>query len=330
VLVSTESRVREVAPGIYEVFLPLPMRPTIVNVWLVDGGGGEWALIDTGMRTDDSLHAFREALAILRLEPTAIRRVIGTHHHPDHFGTSGPLRDLCHAEVHLHGLEIDRMRTFLPQPRSPEAIGFFRRNGIPLERFAHVPSPAEFWAGLYAPIRPDHLIDDGDEIRVGTRTLRVVWTPGHSPGHCCLLFPAEKILIVGDHLLPKITPHIGVFPDGPTNPLRDYLASLEKVARLDVELVLPAHGGVYHDHRHRVDQLVHHHEYRMLAALDAARTRPLTAYEIAQQIFDFDLDAPPQIQFPATFESLAHLALLVDQGRLAAAEDDGCVRFRAK
>jgi glyoxylase-like metal-dependent hydrolase (beta-lactamase superfamily II) len=322
------TRVRQAASGVYQVFLPLPMRPSIVNVWLIDGDG-EWALVDTGMRTDESLAALREALAILEIEPKAVRKIICTHHHPDHFGSSGPLRELWGAEVFIHELEVERTQTFLPQPRSAAAASFFRRHGIPLERFMHVPTPGEFWAGMYVPASPDHFLNDGDEIPIGKRTVRVVWTPGHAPGHCCILLPDLRALIVGDHLLPRISPHVGVYPTGPTNPLGDYLESLQKVARLDVELVLPAHGGIYTDHRHRVRQLTQHHEYRMLAAIDTVRTRAQTAYDIARELFDFAGDAPVQVQFPATFEALAHLEVLVRQGHLTRTEGEDRVLFRA-
>jgi glyoxylase-like metal-dependent hydrolase (beta-lactamase superfamily II) len=326
--VTTASRIREIGHGVHEVFLPLPMPPSIVNVWLVDGGT-EWALIDTGMSTAASQAAFREALAALGLPPTAVRKIISTHHHPDHFGTSGPLKALCEAELFLHRLEVERTTTYLPKPRSPEAVAFFRCHGIPLERFVNVPSPGEFWRGMYAPGTPDRLLEDNDEIRVGKTRLRAIWTPGHAPGHACFLFPETKMLIVGDHLLPRISPHVGVFPGGPENPLGDYLASLEKVAALDVELILPAHGGVFRDHRHRVEQLRHHHEYRMGAAVDCVRAGPRTAYDIAREIFDFDERAPIQVQFPATFEALAHLELLVHRGRLERIDDASRRLFRA-
>lgn len=325
---TAESTVRAVGRGVYEVFLPLPMRPTIVNVWLIDGGS-EWALVDTGMNTDDSMNTLRAAFESLKLEPTAVRKIICTHHHPDHFGASGPLRDMCRADVFLHPLEGDRIQAFLPHRQLATVLPFFQRHGFPLERFINVPTPGEFWAGMYKPSNIDHPLKDGDEIRLGEQTLQIIWTPGHAPGHCCIHLPKTKTLIVGDHLLPKISPHVGVYPGGPTNPLGDYLASLDKVATLDVDLVLPAHGGIYSDHRHRVDQLRHHHEYRMLEAIDAARSQPRTAYEIAQELFEFDESAPPQVQFPATFEALAHLELLVQQGRLAKRDDEDRLLFRA-
>lgn len=111
--------------------------------------------------------------------------------------------------------------------------------------------------------------------------------------------------------------------------LADYLASLEKVSQLDVELVLPSHGGAFRDHRHRAAQLIHHHEYRMLAALDAIRAKPRTSYAIAKEIFDFTEKAPVQVQLPATFETLAHLELLARQGRVTKIEEGDLLRFRA-
>ncbi|HEY2662855.1 MAG TPA: MBL fold metallo-hydrolase, partial [Candidatus Binataceae bacterium] len=55
------AKVIEVQKGIFEIFLPLPMRPTIINVYLIDCGGGNWTLIDTGMNTDDSRKTLEEA-----------------------------------------------------------------------------------------------------------------------------------------------------------------------------------------------------------------------------------------------------------------------------
>src|SRR3990172_5110283 len=95
------TKAREVADGVVLVHLPLPMKPTIVNVYLVRAGD-EWTLIDTGMNTDDNMRAFRGALAEVGIEPTAITRLIATHHHIDHYGTSAPLAELTHAEVFLH------------------------------------------------------------------------------------------------------------------------------------------------------------------------------------------------------------------------------------
>ncbi len=323
-----DAKVREVVPRVYLVHLPLPMKPTIVNVYLLDGGD-EWALVDTGMNSADSIAAFRDALAHIGCRPEQIRKIICTHHHPDHFGTSKAYKELTGATLYLHRAEYARSKTFLPSDRPAEAVRFFLAHGIPLQRFANVPRPADIWGGLYVTAPPDVYIDDGDAIAVGDLQVEVVWTPGHAPGHCVMYLPHRRLMIVGDHLLPKITPHVGFTPGSEGNPLRDFLDSQQKVQRFEVDLVLPAHGGVFADHRHRANQIIHHHRVRLQDILDIVRHQPHTAYDVARRAFAFDSDSPLTYQFPATFETLAHLEYLRQAGDVATDDRDDRVFWRA-
>ena len=326
--VLNEPKVREVYPGVYVIHLPLPMRPTIVNVTLLHSGD-EWALVDTGVNTSDSIDALTAAFRQIGCAPEKIGKLISTHHHPDHFGCSKAYKELTGAAIYLHPLEYEASKHYAPKGRSEEAIRFFLEHGIPLHRFAKVPSPGEFWDKLYRPTAPDHFMDDGDIIRVGSFELEVITTPGHTPGHCVLYLRHQRLMIVGDHLLPKITPHVGVFPGGPTNPLADFIESQRKVQRFDVDLVLPAHGGVYPDHRHRANQIIQHHRYRMQEMLDTIHREARTAYDVATIAFGFDSDSPLTIQFPATFETLAHLEYLRAAGKAVREERDERSFYRA-
>jgi len=128
-----DAKFREVVPGIYLVHLPLPMKPTIVNVYLLDGGA-EWGLIDTGMNSADSITTFTEVLAQVGCAPERLRKIICTHHHPDHFGTSKVYKDLTGAQLYLHPAEYARSQTFLPSDRPEEAVRFFLAHGIPLHK----------------------------------------------------------------------------------------------------------------------------------------------------------------------------------------------------
>ena len=324
----SDAKFREVQPGVFLLHLPLPMKPTIVNVFLVRGGD-EWALIDTGMNTGDSKNAIQSILQEIGIAPTAIRKLICTHHHPDHFGASAFLKELTGARLYMHRLEYEKSLTFAPANRSAEAVVFFKLNGIPIERFVHIPSPSEFWSGMYATAKPDEYIEDGDVLHVGEREIEVVWTPGHAPGHCVLYLRREKLMVVGDHLLPKITPHVGYFPGGVPDPLGDFLESQRKVQRFDVDEILPAHGAVYRDHIHRANQLIQHHHYRMEVMLDVIKAKPAPAYEVATKAFNFDHDAPLSYQFPATFETLAHLVHMRTLGRLECVVENGVEIWRA-
>ena len=322
------AKTREVADGVVQVFLPLPMKPTIINVYLVRAGD-TWTLIDTGMNTKDSAAAFRAALNDVGIAPEAITRLVGTHHHVDHYGTSEPLRALTHAEVYLHPLEADRATAM--RHVAGENVEYLRLHGVPdVPPDRRLPAPAAFFGAWYAPATPDHLLADEDDIPLGDgRSLRVTWTPGHTPGHCCLLLEPGGILFVGDHLLPKITPHVGLWPGGPENPLGDFLASHEKIQKLDARLVCPAHGGIYEDHRRRARQLIDFHRVRKLTMLDLIRRRPMTAYEVALDAFAIAPDVRFQVM-AATVETLAHLELLRFEGRALRSEHDGVVRYQGR
>jgi glyoxylase-like metal-dependent hydrolase (beta-lactamase superfamily II) len=325
-----DAKIREVVSGIYQLYLPLPTRPSIVNVYLVRGGD-EWALIDTGMHSEESIATFKEALQEVGCPFSAIRKLVCTHHHPDHFGTSRTYKDLTGAEVYLHPLELPRIERMQSSAPSPEALAFFRAHGVPMPDSpdGH-PTPGRYFGTLYAPVMPDHLLNDGDTVRIGNRELAVVWTPGHTPGHCCFYFPDDKVLIVGDHLLPKITPHVGVFYTGPQNPLQDFINSQQKIQHLNVELVLPAHGAVFKDHRHRAQQIIQHHKFRLQEIHDTISGQARTAYDIAMEVFDLGVERPIFHLMAATFETLAHLHLLMYDGKVRRIEEDSHIKFIAQ
>src|SRR5215470_14780559 len=86
---SDAGKTRVLADGVVQVFLPLPFKPTIVNVYLVRAGT-TWTLVDTGMHTGDSRRAMEAALAEHGIAAHDVTRIVCTHHHIDHYGTSGP------------------------------------------------------------------------------------------------------------------------------------------------------------------------------------------------------------------------------------------------
>src|SRR5205823_13302990 len=107
------AKAREIVDGVVQVYLPLPMRPSIVNVHLVRAGA-TWTLIDTGMNTEESVAAFRGAPAEVGIAPESIARLAGTHQHVDHIGTSGPYQQTTPADAYLHPLEADRVTMTAP------------------------------------------------------------------------------------------------------------------------------------------------------------------------------------------------------------------------
>lgn len=329
---SGAAKTREVAPGVLEVFLPLPSKPSIVNVFLIDCGDGAFALVDTGVALADSRAAFTAALRERGLDHEAIRWLLATHHHPDHFGASEAFRNDGGGAVYMHPFELERMEYALTAA-GDDMIHHGRRHGMPIPAdFKGAPKPSDVWAGTFQPTRTvDHELQDGEVLELGRRRLQVVWTPGHTSGHCCFLDLADRTLFVGDHLLPKITPHVGVFATGPKNPLGDFLASQEKAAALDAHVVCPAHGPVYTSHRRRAHQIIAHHEHRLREIADTIRQRPTDAYDTASQVFSWVFEDPEaRMQKGAAFmETLAHLELLRARGQARQEERDGVVYWSA-
>ena len=158
------TKVVEVHPGIYEIFLPLPMRPTIINVYLIDCHGA-WALVDTGMNSPESIMALEESFAEIGIRIEDLDALVATHHHIDHFGASGEIRRRSHAKTHIHRLEAERAGRMIefgkmgPGER-PESRAFFAAHGFPIEQFSPTGMrPTWMGTAMYKPVidtRPIH------------------------------------------------------------------------------------------------------------------------------------------------------------------------------
>lgn len=190
---------------------------------------------------------------------------------------------------------------------------------------------------------PDRHIAPGELLELPGRRLHAVWTPGHTPGHVCLHLeeahpgraPGAGFgrLFSGDHLLPGISPHIGVYEgpgEAPTDPLGDYLASLERVARLAPAEVLPAHQHAFTDAAGRARALLDHHEAR-LGGLVRLLAEPLTLWQLTVAM---EWNRPwERIPYAsrniAVAEAEAHLRRLMTLGRAEAVPGSDPVTYRA-
>ncbi|WP_308207580.1 MBL fold metallo-hydrolase [Actinomadura madurae] len=132
------------------------------------------------------------------------------------------------------------------------------------------------------PAIPDRELSDGDLVDLPGRRLRAVWTPGHSPGHICLHLEDDDRIFTGDHVLPRITPHIGLYPyDTPDiDPLSDFLGSLDKVSAMSVEEVLPAHQFRFSGLSARAREIITHHEERLAEVAALLSSSPITLWDL--------------------------------------------------
>ena len=166
---------------------------------------------------------------------------------------------------------------------------------------------------------PDVLFEDGKDIDLPGWPLRTIWTPGHSPGHVCFYSDDRRLLISGDHVLPRITPNISVHSQQIANPLGDYLDSLRKVDGLGTEEVLPAHEYRFSDLSSRLEEIAAHHAARLEEIVQVLRDHPgSTAWEITLLLRwsrPWD-EIAPFMQRQANGETLAHCVVLELRSRI--------------
>jgi glyoxylase-like metal-dependent hydrolase (beta-lactamase superfamily II) len=332
----TDPGAHPVAPGVHRMPLPLPGDALkAVNVYAVEDGD-RLALVDAGWHREDSWEALRGALRQIGAEPGDVRRVLVTHIHHDHYGQAPRLRQESGAAVLLGEGERRSLRTILePEQRKlADQDRIERLVSAGAEELVEPVRAAISHAGaaglaLWEP--PDLLVGDGHLVELQTRVLEVVATPGHTRGHVSFLDRADRLLFAGDHVLPHITPSLGVEPwGGDGMPLVEFISSLAKVRPLDVDRVLPAHGPDFEGLRDRVDALLDHHAHRLSGCLDALRRGSTTGYQVAQELpwtrrnrrYE-ELDLGNRLL--ALTETVAHLELLALQGSVVA-ETAGAVR----
>lgn len=327
----------EVAPGVIRIPLPFPRVPGSrlrhVNVHLVRRGDA-WLLVDSGMGTTDSFDTLVAGVRSVGIEPEQVGTLLTTHSHPDHYGSSLRWRERSGGRVVLSRREVQFVYHQLLL--TPTDFQLFRdRHGVPPREPSD--EARRRLRNVFHPAAPDATLGDAETLQLGgdgatsgdEASVHTLLTAGHTPGHVVAHLPDLDVLISGDHLLPRITPHIGLSPNGrggeqDGDPLGDYISSLHAVRTLNVRLVCPAHGPVFGNAEHRIQQIIEHHEYRMRVAVDAVSRRPRTAWEVSRAIFG-DLDV--HSHDAALSETLAHLRHLEVRGRVHVVDDDQPVRW---
>jgi len=306
----------EILPGLFRLKIPLPESPLkYLNSYVIKGPDRS-LIIDTGLNRRECLEAMQAGLRTIGID-LASADIFITHLHADHFGLVTRLAtDTSHIYFSRPEKELmDSWEGF------GTMIAYAGQNGFPEDELqaALDKHPGAKYGSEWIPDMK--LLEDGDGIDVGDYHFKCVATPGHTMGHICLYEPDKEILIAGDHILIDITPNIQCWSDT-QNPLKHYLASLEKVYSLTVDLTLPGHRRLIRDHRARIEELKQHHADRLTEVLSILNRGALNAFQVASQM-TWDIDSESWDHFPvaqkwfATGEAISHLRFLEEEGRLA-------------
>ncbi len=309
----------EVAPGILWLRLPLPMALDHVNVYALEEGDG-WTLIDTGFDTQTTRAIWTDLMAG-PLGGRPIRRVVVTHHHPDHIGLAGWFQ----AE---HGAELWTTRTawlfarmlVLDEQERPsaESIAFWRAAGMDPDLLAQRAEERPFnFCDVVAPMPLGfHRLREGDTVRMGGRRWAVRMGNGHAPEHATFWSLDDDLVIGGDQLLPGISPNLGVYATEPeADPIAEWLESCDRFAGFATagQFVLPGHKLPFVGLPLRLRQMADNHHgalERLVAHLD----RPRSAAECFAPLFKRPIG--PGVYGLALVEAVAHLNHLHRAGRV--------------
>ena len=311
----------QVAPGVVWMRMPMPFVLNHINIWGIEDDNG-WAVVDTGMRTDETVAAWR-ALFAGATDQRPLTRVLVTHMHPDHVGMAGWLSRKFGCRLWMTRLEYLNCRVLVTdtgREAPEEGVTFYRRAGwsdaaIETYRMRF----GNFGKHIHALPNSYRRIRDGEEIVIGGHAWRVVTGTGHSPEHACFYCPDLKLLISGDQVLPRISSNVSVHPTEPdADPMRDWLESLAKIRGEvpDDVLVLPAHNECFRGLHARLDYLAES-QLRTLDVLREAVRQPRRAVDVFAALFGRAIDeSDAGLLGLATGESIACLNHLMHRGEL--------------
>jgi len=312
---------KEILPNLFRLKIPLPESPLkYLNSYVIRDANRSM-IIDTGLNRKECLEAMMAGLHKIGIDLEKSDIFI-THLHADHFGL-------------VTKLATDSSRVYFSRPEKElmeswegfdAMIAYAGKNGFPENelRSALDKHPGAKYGSDWIPEMK--LLDDADAIHVGDYHFKCIATPGHTMGHICLYEPSKKILVAGDHILIDITPNIQCWSDT-QNPLKHYLASLDKVAGLQVDLILPGHRRLIRNHDVRIAELKQHHAHRLNEVLTILERAPLNAFQVASRM-TWDIKADSWDQFPvaqrwfATGEAISHLRYLEEEGKLVRKNSD--------
>jgi glyoxylase-like metal-dependent hydrolase (beta-lactamase superfamily II) len=273
--------------------------PQAPNVFLVRDGD-EGAFIDSGFGDEKSIEA---RLGFLKDFPKLqLKYIVLTHHHFDHSSGAAQIREATGAEVTLHPDEESWLRDW-QNTEAPQDIE------IP-EEMKEMREKADKFREQAAQAEPTIQVNDGDEFTVGSLTLQIIHTPGHTMGSVCIYIPEEKALFTGDTALGLGTVAISPPPHGD---MGRYLNSLGELKRIEASVMLPGHGIAVHDVPSKLQELIDHRLAREEQILKLIAKGKRTVKAMLGAIYP-ELDK--RMLTAASRQIEAHLAKLAQENRV--------------
>lgn len=298
---------------IEKLVIPTPFPVGPINVYLIVAD--PLTLVDTGPKTDKALMALGEQLRRLGHTVADIKRIILTHTHEDHCGLAGTLQQESGARVYVHEWELGNISGERPTRVNRHLL---QRAGVPTEELEQMAARYELIHRFADPVEDVAAYRDEQEFVFASGTWRVIHTPGHTPGSCCLWREANRLVLAGDTILKNITPNPVLNAD-PIDPQRrfpslgEYLVSLARLRSLAPTLLKTAHGDDVSDYEEHFHRLIKHIQERLQKVISLVPRQGITAWEMARLLFP---RAEQINRFLAVSEAVANLDLAVAEQKL--------------
>lgn len=328
--------------GVYQFKIDVPFDVKFVCIYLLKVDGKN-VLFDAGFNTGNWSRLFFSLLEEINLSIKDIDYCFISHEHLDHIGLIKRFKkknpdikilmgDITHELVKW---EADPEKLTEVENAAKDIAKMLMKFGMSEKQGNAIVKFATFWPKLRVYQKPDVLLQDNDEVSIGTNKLKAIWTPGHSLGHICVFDRSNKFLFSGDHILSKITPHVGNFLIKPSlrekynnlgNILDHYLKSLDRIDKLNPRIIFPAHQEIIHNPHERILEIKEHHKNRLKEISTMIKDKPMTPLKIANIHFG-ELD---QLNtFLAISEIITHLIYLEHQERVERIEKSGKILFKS-
>ena len=336
---SLKSEVNEIE-GVGQIKIDVPFGVKFVSSYIFEIDN-KTILIDAGLNSKSWIKIFLERLKDLKKTIADIDVCIITHSHIDHIGLMGVLRKKNpDAKIYMHNItqkilewETDKSNLEDIEQQAIKLSHQFTRYGLSEDQRKRIVQFFTYWPKLRNYQKPDGVLHDGNII---LKNLEIIWTPGHSFGHICVFNRDKKHLFSGDHVLSRITPHIGNFmvPEFITkqynnynfsNVLDQYLQSLDRINDLNVRVIFPGHQEIIYNPQERINQIKDHHDKRLADISKVIKDKPMTPYRISKIHFGEDLDEINS--FLALSEVLGHLLYLEDKEQVKTIEKNGQILY---
>jgi glyoxylase-like metal-dependent hydrolase (beta-lactamase superfamily II) len=276
----------KVSPNTWVVPMKMPGEHLTYSLaYLIVDGEEQLHVIDPGWNSEENFEALVNAIREIDGNLGDLATVTVTHSHPDHAGLVERLNRESEADLLISLREQTAFSMLLASRPSAE-----RRQrqldewGVPLSRRPDLEPFHQPRQRPSAPM-PDRLLDDGDLLPIPGREIRAAITPGHTSGHLCLVDSGQDLLFTGDHVLPTIYPGLGLGGSTISNPIGDYLTSLDRMAPYDEFVICPGHEFPFWGLATRRKELARHHIRRSLEVRQLLQLTPeLTIWQIAARL----------------------------------------------